>query len=150
MDDDRAADEQDSTVAGKEATPPSPPPRKPRRRWPFMVLGVVVIVPALLLALWTVIALNWSYSEGTRAGYIQKFSKKGWLCKTWEGELAIGSIPGSVPQLFLFSVRSDSVAQEITRQMGSRVSLTYQEHRGVPTSCFGETSYFVTGAKAVP
>ena len=150
MDDDRAVDEQDSTVAGKEATPPSPPPRKPRRRWPFMVLGVVVIVPALLLALWTVIALNWSYSEGTRAGYIQKFSKKGWLCKTWEGELAIGSIPGSVPQLFLFSVRSDSVAQEITRQMGSRVSLTYQEHRGVPTSCFGETSYFVTGAKAVP
>ncbi len=150
MDDDRVADDKDRSVTGDEATPPAPPPRKTRRRWPFMVLGVVVVVPALLLALWTVIALNWSYSEGTRAGYIQKFSKKGWLCKTWEGELAIGNIPGSVPQLFLFSVRDDSVAAEITRQMGPRVSLTYEEHRGVPTSCFGETSYFVTGAKAVP
>jgi hypothetical protein len=145
MDDDRVND----APPAADAAPATPPPPKRRRRWPFAVLGTVVVIPALLLALWTTIALSWSYSEGTRTGYIQKFSKKGWLCKTWEGELAIGNVPGSVPQLFLFSVRSDSIANEITRQMGARLSLTYEEHRGVPTSCFGDTDYFVTGVTAV-
>ena len=145
MDEDKAAEAREPEVPGEPTKAPAPPARKPWRRWPFLALGVLVLVPALLLALWTTIALSWSYSEGTRAGYVQKFSKKGWLCKTWEGELAIGNIPGSVPQLFLFSVRSDSIANEITRQMGARLSLTYEEHRGVPTSCFGDTDYFVTG-----
>ncbi|MEO6593637.1 MAG: hypothetical protein ABIP94_02665 [Planctomycetota bacterium] len=115
-----------------------------------MILGLVLLVPLLLLAVWTAITLNWSYSEGTRSGYVQKFSKKGWLCKTWEGELAMGNIPGSVPQLFIFTVRSDSLATELTKKMGSRVSLAYKQHRGIPTSCFGETGYYVTGVTAGP
>jgi hypothetical protein len=139
MDDDRV-----------EPAAPVPPPKKSRKRGLFTILGIVLIVPLLLLALWTVITLNWSYSEGTRSGYLQKFSKKGWLCKTWEGELAMGNIPGSVPQLFNFTVRSDSLANEITKHVASRtpVSLAYKEHRGVPTSCFGETGYYVTGVTA--
>jgi hypothetical protein len=148
MDDEPVSDESRRDESRERAE--SRAPKRSWRKWPLGVFGVIVIVPALLLAIWTTIALNWSYSEGTRSGYIQKFSKKGWLCKTWEGELAIGNIPGSVPQLFIFSVRSDSIANEITRQMGSRVTLSYEEHRGVPTSCFGDTDYFVTGAKAVP
>ena len=123
--------------------------RHSARRWVLIGAAIVLIVPAALMAAWTAVALNWSYSEGNRAGYIQKFSRKGWLCKTWEGELQMANIPGSAPQTFLFTVRDDSVANQLTQLMGSRVSVTYKEHRGVPGSCFGDTNYYVTGAKVV-
>lgn len=51
----------------------------------------------LLIVAWTWFTLTWSYSEGERAGYVQKFSKKGWLCKTWEGEIAMVTMPGAIP-----------------------------------------------------
>jgi hypothetical protein len=130
------------------ATSEQPPPRK--RHWGLMLFGIFVILPLLVITLWTTIALNWPYSRGDRAGYIQKFSNKGWLCKTWEGELSMVNMPGAAPEKFAFSVRSDSVAHEITRLMGSRVALTYEQHRGVPFRCFAETEYYVTGVKAVP
>jgi hypothetical protein len=93
------------------------------------------------------VTLNYAYSAGDRAGFVQKLSKKGWICKTWEGELAMANLPGTMPQIFAFSVRNDSIAALIQRDMGKRVSLTYEEHRGVPTKCFGETPYYVTNAK---
>jgi hypothetical protein len=123
--------------------------RHSTRRWIFTIVAVVLIAPAALMAAWTAVALNWSYSEGNRAGYIQKFSRKGWLCKTWEGELQTSNIPGSAPQLFVFTVRDDSVATQLTQLMGSRVTVTYKEHRGIPGSCFGDTNYYVTGGKVV-
>jgi hypothetical protein len=95
------------------------------------------------------LALHWSYSKGDRAGYVQKFSQKGWICKTWEGELTLMAIPGSVPEKFLFSVRDDRVAVEINSSMGKKVSLTYEQHKGVPTSCFGETEYFISKVKVL-
>lgn len=119
------------------------------RRWILIGAAIALIVPAAAMSAWTAIALNWSYSEGNRAGYIQKFSRKGWVCKTWEGELQTASIPGSAPQVFLFTVRDDSVANRLTQLMGSRVSLSYKEHRGIPGSCFGDTNYYVTGARMV-
>ena len=109
-----------------------------------------LLVLAVLLALYTVIVLKWSYSSGERAGYMQKLSSKGFVCKTWEGELQLVAIPGSTPEKFLFSVRDDAVAQRINATMGKRVALTYEQHIGVPTSCFGETEYFVTDVKEVP
>lgn len=145
-------DERDLEAAEREppaAAPATAPARKPRRLWPFKLFGIVVAAPFLLIAAWTAITLSWSYSRGERAGFIQKFSEKGWICKTWEGEIAMVNMPGAAQERFAFSVRSDSVAKEITRLMGSRVSLTYDQHRGVPGSCFGETDYFVTGVKAV-
>ncbi len=93
------------------------------------------------------LVLHWSYSSGDRAGYVQKFSKKGWLCKTWEGELAMVAVPGSVPEKFYFSVRDDGVAMAINNSMGKRVSISYEQHKGVPTTCFGETEYFATDVK---
>jgi hypothetical protein len=125
------------------------PTRRRRRRWPWIILGAVVGLPALLLAAWTVIALTYTYSKGDRAGYIQKLSKKGWICKTWEGELAMVNVPGAMQERFPFTVRSDSLATEMNKLMGSRVSLTYEEHRGVPGTCFGETNYFVTSVRGV-
>ena len=113
----------------------------------FMGLLVAVVV---LFALYTMATLKWSYSAGERAGYMQKLSSKGFVCKTWEGELQLVAVPGSTPEKFLFSVRDDAVAQRITATMGKRVALTYEQHIGVPTSCFGETEYFVTDVKEVP
>jgi len=102
-----------------------------------------LIAAALLLAGYTWLVLHWAYSTGERAGYVQKLSKKGWLCKTWEGEMALVSMPGTVSEKFTFSVRDDSVAQQINQSMGHRVALTYEQHVGLPTSCFGETQYFI-------
>ena len=114
-----------------------------------LIIVAVVLVPIVFFALYTWSALTWSYSKGERAGYIQKFSKKGWICKTWEGELAIVSIPGTMSEKFYFTVRDDAVAARINESMGKRVKLTYEQHMGIPTSCFGETQYFVVDVKAV-
>jgi hypothetical protein len=138
-------------AAPQDTAPPPPEPRPPRKRhWGVTLFGIFVILPILLVALWTTIALNWSYSRGERAGYIQKFSEKGWICKTWEGEIAMVNMPGQAQEKFAFSVRNDSIAKEITRHMANRVSITYEQHPGIPLRCFGETDYFVTGVRPVP
>ena len=90
------------------------------------------------------ICLHWSYSMGERTGYVQKFSRKGWICKTWEGELTMMPVPGSIPEKFLFTVRDDRVAGEINDSLGKKVSINYEQHIGIPTSCFGDTEYFIT------
>jgi hypothetical protein len=108
---------------------------------------LVLAAPIVLLALWLVLVLNWSYSEGERAGILQKFSRKGWVCKTWEGELAMTTVPGVAPVLWNFSVRDDEVARQLSDAVGRRVVLHYTEHRGIPTSCFGETGHFIESVK---
>jgi hypothetical protein len=124
----------------------APPVRAHKTRNKLLIaLLVVILIPVVVAALWVWIALGYTYATGERAGYVQKISKKGWLCKTWEGELAMANLPGTMPQIFSFTVRNDSVAHVIEQNAGKQVSLTYQQHRGVPTSCFGETEYFVTG-----
>lgn len=103
------------------------------------VLGGIVA----LFALYTWFSLSWSYSEGERAGFLQKFSKKGWICKTWEGEILLSSMPGAIPERFTFTVRDDQVAKDMMGAIGKRVILTYAQHKGVPSSCFGETEHFI-------
>ena len=118
------------------------------RKAKWIIAGVIV-VPILVLALYTWSSLTWSYSDGTRAGYVQKFSHKGWICKTWEGELAMVNIPGSLSEKFLFTVRDSKVVDYINASLGKRVALTYEEHRGVPTTCFGDTRYYITAVRVV-
>ena len=113
----------------------------------FVVTTVVLCVVLSVAYVW--LALSWSYSSGERAGYVQKLSKKGWICKTWEGEIAVVSMPGTAQEVFPFTVRDEAVATQISRAMGSRVSLWYEEHVGLPTSCFGDTRYFVTSVRVV-
>ncbi len=107
-----------------------------------------LLVIALLVAAYFWLALQWSYSSGERAGWVQKFSHKGWVCKTWEGELALVSLPGSSVEKFYFTVHNDAVAKEVSAATGKRVTLHYEEKVGLPTSCFGETRYFVTSVTA--
>lgn len=108
-------------------------------RW----LALIVFIPLLLFTAYTYVVLHWSYSSGERAGYVQKFSKRGWVFKTWEGELAMVSMPGTTPEKFYFTVKDDSVAIAINRTLGRRVALGYNQHIGVPSTAFGETEYFV-------
>lgn len=109
----------------------------------YFVLPLVVI--AALATAWFWVAFHWSFSTGDRAGWVQKLSNKGWICKTWEGELALVSLPGSTAEKFFFTVHDDAVAQQISKYIGKRVALHYEEKVGLPTSCFGETRYFVIG-----
>lgn len=117
-----------------------------KTRWKLWIVGIIlVIVSGFIFYTW--FTLTWSFSKGERAGYIQKLSKSGWLCKTWEGEMAMVTMPGAIPEKFLFSVRDEEVARRINKLAGKRVILVYEQHKGVPTSCFGETEYFVVDAK---
>ena len=110
---------------------------------------IAVPLALLLSSFWIWATLNWSYSEGDRAGYVQKLSRKGWLCKTWEGEIAMVTMPGAIPEKFNFTVRDDAVAAQVNAMAGKRVVLFYQQHKFIPTSCFGETEYFVTSVREV-
>jgi hypothetical protein len=110
-------------------------------------LVLLVLAVVVLFALYIAAALNWSYSKGERAGFLQKVSEKGWICKTWEGELSLVALPGAAPEKFLFTVRDDAVAAQVNAAAGKRVTLSYEQHMGLPTSCFGDTNYFVTGVK---
>lgn len=110
----------------------------------FLVIGVVGVV-----ALWTWAALSYVYSTGERAGYVQKFSKRGWLFKTWEGEMAMVNLPGAMPEKFFFTVNEADVAAEVEKTLGHRVVLRYDQHRGIPSNVFGETSYFISEVRPV-
>ena len=138
---------ENSETPDHSETPVAPTIVKKIRNKALIALLFLILVPAVIIVLWIWIALGYSYALGERAGYIQKISKKGWLCKTWEGELAMANLPGTMPQIFTFTVRNDSVAHVIEQNAGKQVSLTYEQHRGVPTACFGETEYFVTGVR---
>jgi len=120
--------------------------RAGRRIRNFLMLAFLAAIAIAMLYLW--IAVSWSYSTGERAGYVQKFSKKGWLCKTWEGELAMANLPGAMPEIFPFSARDDAVATRINENLGSRVVLTYEQHLPLP-SCFAETEYWVKTIRRV-
>jgi hypothetical protein len=111
------------------------------------VLAGVLIVLIAALAGFTWLTLHWSYSEGERAGFVQKFSRKGWLCKTWEGELAMVTLPGTLTEKFPFTVRDDAVAANLNANIGKRMMLHYEQRKWVPSSCFGDTEFFVTAAQ---
>ena len=113
------------------------------KRW-FLLTMLVLIAIAILYGL---VVMNWSYSTGERAGWIQKFSRKGWLCKTWEGEMAMVSMPGTVSEKFYFTVPDPAVAARLNASVGKRMALHYEQHKWIPSSCFGETEYFVNDVR---
>lgn len=112
-------------------------------------LAAVLVATIVLAAGYLYAVLNWSFSRGDRVGYVQKFSEKGWVCKTWEGELQMLPVPGSIPERFLFSVRDKAVVAKINSSLGKKVSLSYEQHKGIPTTCFGESEYFIVDVRAL-
>jgi hypothetical protein len=136
-------------TAMAETVSTATPPRR-RGRKPGLILLLLLILAILLFALYVWSALHLDYSDGERAGSVNKFSRKGWICKTWEGELAMVNLPGTMtPQIFNFSVRDAAVADQINKSLGQRVRIHYEQHKGIPTDCFGETEYFVTKVEPV-
>ena len=104
---------------------------------------VLLTILVFLGAAYLIVVFNWTYSDGNRAGYIQKFSTKGWICKTHEGELAMTTVPGTAPVLWQFTIWDDKIAAQLNEVMGKRVILHYKEYRHIPSTCFGDTTYFV-------
>ncbi|MGI9139668.1 MAG: hypothetical protein ACR2GJ_00965 [Gemmatimonadaceae bacterium] len=117
------------------------------KRWSTRALAALIIAPLLVFAIWAAVTLNVVYERGERYGYVQNFAKKGLVCATWEGELAMTNVPGVAPEMFRFSVRDNAVAADVQQSIGKRVALAYEEHRNVPTSCFGQTDHFVSGVR---
>lgn len=111
------------------------------------LLGALFVVLGVLLWGWG--ALKFVYSTGERSGFVQKFSKRGWIIKTWEGELAMVNLPGAMPEIFTFTVRDEKVVPAIESTMGNRVVLTYDQHKGLPPHLFGDTPYFVNKVRVV-
>jgi hypothetical protein len=109
----------------------------------FTLIALLILI--LGAALWTWFSLSWSYSTGDRAGVLLKFSKKGWICKTYEGQLAQYVVGGVAPQIWEFSTRDEDLAKKLSAAVGQQIQLHYSEHRGVPTSCFADTPYFADG-----
>jgi len=124
-----------------------PPATFFRRNRGKLLLSLFVVGVAGVASLWTLITLTFSYSDGDRVGYVQKFSHKGWICRTWEGELAMTPVPGAAPEIFTFTVRDQALANRITSAEGKRVALHYKEKRGLPSSCFGDTRYFISDVR---
>jgi hypothetical protein len=117
------------------------------KKWTLrLAIGAVLLV-VVGAGLYTVVTLNYTYSKGERVGFVQKLSKRGWLCKTDEGDLAMVNMAGQQAQMFSFTVRDDQVAKQIEDLSGHRVVLEYEEHKGIPSSCFGDTPYFVTSVR---
>jgi hypothetical protein len=134
---------------GRLTEQPSTNVRGKKRRWKLWFALILIFLPAAVVAGYTWLTLHYTYSSGERAGYVQKISKKGWLCKTWEGELAMTTVPGTAPQIFQFTVRDDATAYRIEQAAGQKVALAYEQHKGIPSSCFGETEYFITGVRTI-
>src|SRR5690349_20485451 len=135
-------------AASSEAPPPPAARRHSWWRWKLW-LAILVFAPILVYMLYTMGTLKWTDSQGIRARYLQKFSRKGWVCKTWEGELAQTNYPGAAPTIWLFTVRSDAAARQLNLALGRKVLLFYREHRGIPSRCFGDTNYFIDSVRIV-
>jgi hypothetical protein len=127
-------------------TPTMAQPAK-KRSWKWLFW--LIVFPILLFVLYTWFVLWWSFSEGERAGYVQKLSKRGFVCKTWEGELALVTMPGTVAEKFFFTIRDEGVARRVNETIGQRVTLDYKQHMGLPSSCFGDSQYFVDGVRLI-
>ena len=115
------------------------------RRGTRRLAWAIFLIPIVLIILYLLVVLNWSFSDGDRVGYLQKFSHRGWLCKSYEGELAMTTVPGVAPMIWTFSVWDKDVADRINLLLGRKVVMHYREFRGIPTDCFGSTDYFVDG-----
>ncbi|WP_378188344.1 6-phosphogluconate dehydrogenase [Aquimarina sp. W85] len=106
------------------------------------ILGILILCIIAVFAAWYSFVYFANFSEGTRSGELIKFSNKGLLFKTWEGEISQG-ISGA--QIFSFSVedKNEQVISDLETLQGRYVKLTYIERFGT-FSWLGDTKYFVT------
>jgi hypothetical protein len=112
-----------------------------------ILLGIVAVLLLVLVGYY--FYTQYTYSEGIRAGQLVKFSKKGFVFKTYEGELNLGGINANqgngamvVNNMWDFSVVDEAVANDIMKYDGQKITVHYQEKvKALPWQ--GETRYFV-------
>ena len=118
-----------------------------------IILGIKKVIKWLLIII-VIIGLSviywkyfFTYSEGYRAGLLQKFSSKGTLFKTYEGEIILSSVQTTTnmaiaSEKFYFSVTKEDVARKIEKLQGESVVVHYTEKNGtLPWN--GESPYIV-------
>ncbi|MBC3785003.1 hypothetical protein [Spirosoma utsteinense] len=117
--------------------------------------GLLYFLLFLLVIFGVLYALTgWSYSDGERAGTISKFSRRGFVFKTYEGVLNVGGFSGETgsltPQYFDFSVKEDNIATQITNAVktGQRVTLHYEE-KILRLPWNGDTKYYITSVEII-
>lgn len=108
------------------------------------VLIIIIASIFVLFALWYTTAYYSTYSEGVRSGELIKFSHKGILFKTWEGEISQGL---SGANIFKFSVegKNEDVIKKLEEYQGRYVKLKYKE-RFATISWLGDSRYFIIEA----
>jgi hypothetical protein len=111
-----------------------------------VLIGILIAI-VLGLTAFTWLTLHWSYSDGERAGLLQKFSRRGWICKTYEGEMVLATVATVNAEKFLFTVRDEDIAKQLIADIGQHVKVHYEQRKWIPTSCFGDTEYFVTSVR---
>ena len=83
-----------------------------------------------------------TYSEGERSGELVKFSKKGLVCKTWEGQMNTGGVSNGAANTWEFTVEDEGVAKILQNKLGQKIDVNYKQE--VMTGpCRSETNYFV-------
>ncbi len=116
-----------------------------------ILVGIVFLLVLALVI--TFLVFNFKYSEGSRAGVLMKFSKRGYVFKTYEGELNTGGVgnianTAQVNQVWNFSVKEEGFADTLHFYEGKKVILFYQQKiKHLPWQ--GETDYFVNRVQEV-
>jgi hypothetical protein len=122
--------------------------KRPWRKLILVLVAVLVLIPVLYF-----LVSDATYSEGNRAGVLMKFSKKGFVFKTYEGEInmgGMGNLPNTaqVNQIWDFSVLDQGTADTLMHLEGRKVSLHYREvYKNMAWQ--GETKYFVDGVQLI-
>jgi len=121
--------------------------KKKMRKYLNIALAVII----LIIGIYVYFSYFFIYSDGTRTGVLQKFSRKGTIFKTYEGELILSSVKSTnevalASDRFIFSVSDNDVAKQIEQLQGENVDLHYKQTRKT-FPWRGETVFIVTSAK---
>lgn len=123
---------------------------KNKSKKPILIgLGVMFLIFLMIYGYVSMGSIT--YSEGERTGVITKFSHKGLMMKTWEGELNVGGIDqGGVPTMWQFSVNDPEIVQDLqnAQRKGGRWTLSYRQQLWTQ-SWKGQTEYFIVGVQSV-
>ena len=126
----------------------------PKKRRGTRIFLIVLLVLFLGLSVFVWWQYYYTYSDGNRYGLLQKFSRRGNLFKTYEGEMILSSVRSNVntpiaSEKFFFSVTDEAVAQKLNNMQGQNITVHYKEKN---SSAFwrGDSPYIVDSVRVQP
>jgi len=132
-------------------TSPKPPVKTGFVNMAKKILRWVIAVIVLIVISIIYVKYFYTYSEGYRAGLLQKFSHKGAIFKTYEGEIILSSVSSSrdvalASEKFLFSVTNKSLVRQFDTLQGQPVIVHYRQ-KNAPVFWRGDSPYLVDSIK---